>query len=200
VPGKPGTAPRFLDSVPEGRSPSSRPLGLLEEVRRLTGENYARCIQCGRCTAGCPLAPDMDLSPTRVMRLLQRGEVERAARSLTIWFCVSCQVCTTRCSQEVEIASTMDALREVARRHGLQHPQSRDILAFHRSLLRVVRRYGRLHELPLVVGYKLRTGHLLQDALLAPRLLLRGKIRLLPRKTAGVEAVRRVFRRCGVSL
>jgi heterodisulfide reductase subunit C len=173
---------------------------LLAEFRQLSTENYARCTQCGRCTAGCPLASDMDLSPTRVLRSLQLGQVERAAQSLAIWFCVSCQVCTTRCPQEVDIAHTMDSLRELARRHGLEHPGSRDILSFHRSLLRVVRRYGRLREFPLVRGYKLRTWHFFQDLLVAPRLFFRGKIRLLPKEIAGVEAVRQVFARSGVPL
>lgn len=142
----------------------------------------------------------MDHSPARVLRLLQLGQVERACRSLAIWFCVSCQVCTTRCPQEVDIAGTMDALRELARRHRFEHPGGRDILAFHRSLLRVVRRYGRLHEFPLIRSYKLRTGHLLQDVLVAPRMFIRGKIRLLSRKIEGAEAVRRLFERSGVSL
>jgi len=173
---------------------------LREDFRQLSSENYARCTQCGRCTAGCPLASDMDFPPARVLRFLQLDQVERAARSLAIWFCVSCQVCTTRCPQEVDIARTMDSLRELARRHSLEHPGSGDILSFHRSLLRVVRRYGRLHEFPLVRSYKLRTGHFFQDLLVAPRLFFRGKIRLRPRKIAGVEAVRRAFARSGVPL
>jgi heterodisulfide reductase subunit C len=142
----------------------------------------------------------MDFPPTRVLRFLQLGQVERAARSLAIWFCVSCQVCTTRCPQEVDIAHAMDSLRELARGHGLEHPGSRDILSFHRSLLAVVHRYGRLREFPLVRSYKLRTGHFFQDVLVAPRLFFRGKIRLLPGQIAGVEAVRRVFARSGVLL
>lgn len=198
APGANTASPGSSARGPRTSTASDEPL--LDELYLLTGENYARCNQCGRCTAGCPLATDMDHSPARVLRLLQLGQVERACRSLAIWFCVSCQVCTTRCPQEVDIAGTMDALRELARRHRLEHPGGRDILAFHRSLLRVVRRYGRLHEFPLIRSYKLRTGHLLQDVLVAPRMFIRGKIRLLPRKIEGAEAVRRLFERSGVSL
>jgi len=195
--GSPRAKPFIVEQTAAAGDQSTR---LWEEFRQLTSENFARCTQCGRCTAGCPLASDMDLSPTRVLRSLQLGQVERAARSLAIWFCVSCQVCTTRCPQEVDIAHTMDSLRELARRHGLEHPGSRDILSFHRSLLAVVRRYGRLREFPLVRGYKLRTWHFFQDLLVAPRLFFRGKIHLLPKEIAAVEAVRQVFARSGVPL
>ena len=30
-----------------------------------------KCYQCGKCSAGCPVADEMDLPPSMVMRLLQ---------------------------------------------------------------------------------------------------------------------------------
>ena len=33
--------------------------------------NAQKCYQCGKCSAGCPVADEMDLPPSMVMRLLQ---------------------------------------------------------------------------------------------------------------------------------
>ncbi|MCX8127053.1 MAG: heterodisulfide reductase subunit C, partial [Dehalococcoidia bacterium] len=41
-----------------------------EQVERLSGENVARCYQCGKCSAGCPVAFAMDLAPRRIMRAI----------------------------------------------------------------------------------------------------------------------------------
>ena len=54
-------------------------------VLRDTGESVARCYQCGKCAAGCPLAVEMDLPPSQVLRLLQLalpGVRRKALRSL----------------------------------------------------------------------------------------------------------------------
>ncbi len=83
---------------------------------------------------------------------------------------------------------------------GLAHPKAKDILAFHRAFLETIRRGGRLHEVGLIASYKLKTGHLLQDVLMAPRLLARGKLNPLPHGIAGKEAVRRIFERCATGI
>ena len=38
----------------------------------------AHCYQCGKCSAGCPMADQMDRLPNRLVRLVQMGRVERA--------------------------------------------------------------------------------------------------------------------------
>jgi len=42
-------------------------------VHQRTGTRPLDCYQCGRCAAGCPqnVPGEMDISPTRIMRLLQ---------------------------------------------------------------------------------------------------------------------------------
>src|SRR5208282_717492 len=72
----------------------------------------ADCYQCGKCTAGCPVAMHMDVAPNQVVRLVQLGEWEKALQSRAIWECVGCQTCSTRCPKEVDCAGVMDALRE----------------------------------------------------------------------------------------
>ncbi len=172
--------------------------GLATEVQEATGESVLKCYQCGKCTAGCPLAAEADHSPNQILRLLQLGlpELEeQALRSLSIWLCLTCETCAARCPQEVDLPRIMEYLRQESLRRGLVHPKAKDILAFHESFLDSIRKGGRLHEVGLIAGYKLRTLHLLQDVLVAPRLLKRGKLKLLPHSIPGRAAVRRLFER-----
>ncbi|MCK5552076.1 MAG: heterodisulfide reductase subunit C, partial [Deltaproteobacteria bacterium] len=41
------------------------------EILALSGEDASRCVQCGKCTAGCPIAPEMDMKPSQVLRHIQ---------------------------------------------------------------------------------------------------------------------------------
>jgi heterodisulfide reductase subunit C len=182
--------------------PSGTLAGLIVEM---TGESPVKCYQCGRCAAGCPqnVPGEMDISPTRIMRLLQlevafanddgRGAAyaQKALNSDTPWLCAGCLACTTRCPQGVDIAGTMDVLRQEGLRRGATSTSKRvhDIQALHRVFIAGALKRGRLHELSLVMGYKLRTGHLMQDAALGPAMMKRGKIHILPGKAVDTQRV-----------
>ena len=90
-------------------------------IKEISGEDVRACYQCGKCTAGCPLAPAMDLMPNQILRLLQVGEYDEALKSRTIWQCASCLTCAARCPKSVDPARVMDALRTILMRKGLQH-------------------------------------------------------------------------------
>ena len=152
-------------------------------VKEKTGVSASRCYQCGKCSAGCPAAQQMDYPPSLLLRHLQTGlasDDEKVLGSYTIWLCLSCQACIARCPMEVDLPTVMDALRAESLRRKLAHPRAKDIVAFHRSFLDTIRRFGRLWEVGLVAEYKLRTWHLLQDVALAPAMLMRGKLPLVP--------------------
>ena len=169
------------------------------QLQQATGESVYECYQCGKCTAGCPLAAEMDYAPNQVLRLLQLGipELEEEVlSSLAIWLCLTCEQCATRCPQEVELPKIMEYLRQQAVKRGTVHPKARDILAFYESFLDTIKRGGRLHEVGLIAEYKLKTRHLLQDVLVAPKLLFRGKLSILPHAIEGQEAVKRIFEKC----
>ena len=110
-----------------------------EEVEARSGINPARCYQCGKCTAGCPMTFAMDLDPARVMRLVQLGQRDQALQSHTIWLCASCETCTTRCPQEIDTARVMDALRILARERTTQAEGDR---LYQQGLLSSVRGAG----------------------------------------------------------
>ena len=161
-----------------------------------TGVKPARCYQCGKCAAGCPMADQMDPAPCQTLRMLQLGfpELDRKVlQSEGIWLCLSCGTCHTRCPQEVDLPAVMDFLRREAVRLDLAHPRSRDILAFHRAFLDTIGATGRVFELGLVANYKLRTGQLFKDALLAPRMIAKGKLGFTPHVVKDKATVKRIF-------
>jgi heterodisulfide reductase subunit C len=184
--------------VAAGAHTAVRTDNLASELKAAIGQSVFDCYQCGKCTAGCPLASQMDYMPHQILRLLQHTEKhtdEQALRSFSIWLCVGCQTCVSRCPQEVDLPKVMDYLRQQSHQRRLAHPAARDILAFHEAFLASIRRHGRLHEVGLIASYKFRTGHFLQDVATAPKLLARGKLRLLAQGCPGRKAVARIFER-----
>ncbi len=94
---------------------------IISEIKAISGVDVRACYQCGKCTAGCPMASAMDLMPNQILRLLQLGEHEQALKSRTIWQCASCLTCAARCPKEVDPARVMDALRTILMRQGAVH-------------------------------------------------------------------------------
>lgn len=168
-----------------------------------TSIQVADCYQCGKCTAGCPVALNMDLAPNQVVRLAQLGKWEKALESRAIWECVGCQTCSTRCPKEVDCAGVMDALREASLVRGMAAAEKFPVVAFQRIFLENIRRNGRLHELELIGEFKMdvvlhtgRLGFLFKDAGLAPQLGKREKLHLIPGKARDRKVVDRIFKRC----
>ncbi len=160
---------------------------ILEDVEKLSGQDVRNCYQCGKCSAGCPIAEDMDLPPNQVMRYLQLGLSDELLRSRTIRLCVSCETCTTRCPREVDLAAVMDALRQIAIREGVRSPE-RAVTLFNRIFLSLVKKYGRVFEMELIGRFNTGTLNFFKDAAKGPVLFLKGRLNLFPsfrgRKTA----------------
>jgi heterodisulfide reductase subunit C2 len=161
----------------------------------MTGQNAAKCYQCGKCSAGCPMAEETLLRPHDVMRLIQRDERDRLLQSADLWLCLTCETCTSRCPNGLDPARVMDALRELATAEAPGHTP-RPIAAFHKSFLDEVRRTGRMGEFGLVARYKMRTGQLTKDVGAVPSMVTRGKLKPLSPSIKGVRDVRRIFAAC----
>jgi heterodisulfide reductase subunit C2 len=171
---------------------------LATEIEAATGINPATCYQCGKCSAGCPMASESDLRPHQVMRRVMYGSRERALQDESIWLCLTCETCSARCPNGCDPARVIDAVRELALESG-QAQMPRSIGAFHRAFLEQIRTNGRLHEVGLVMDYKLKTGDLMKDVTNAPAMFARGKLNLRADKIEGVSEVRRIFQQCGVT-
>ena len=157
-----------------------------------------KCYQCGKCSAGCPVASDMDLPPSTVMRLLQTEipeNDEKVLRSHSIWLCVTCEMCLSRCPMEIDIPSMMDFLRQKSRSEKKVNSKAKNIIAFHKSFLNSIRFTGRLYELGLIIDYKRQSLNMMQDISLAPRMISRGKLHLFPEMIKEKAHLARIFKK-----
>ena len=165
--------------------------GLLDYLRA-KGVPVDACYQCLRCTAGCPMLSFMDQGPNRIIRLVQYGLDEEVMASNTLWMCASCQTCTTRCPNEIEIAHVMDLLRQESSRREAPCPEP-EVAKFHRAFVKSIRR-GRVHELSLIGRYKLSTGRLTDDTKLGLEMFRRGRIKLLPERVPHAYEIKVLFK------
>lgn len=83
----------------------------LAEILKISGEMINDCMQCGKCTAGCPATMGMDILPHQIIRDLQLGQVEKVLESKSIWICASCFACAARCPRNVDLSRLMEAAR-----------------------------------------------------------------------------------------
>ena len=165
---------------------------LLSKIERECG-NINVCFQCRKCSAGCPVAHEMDLLPSQIIHAVRLGMMEQVLKSRTIWLCASCETCTTRCPQEVDIAKVMDSLRAMAVREGIK-PAVPQVRAFHASALQSIRMFGRMYELGMLGMMKLRTGEYMKDKDLGMKMLKKGKMKLFP-TPKNVFKINRIFSR-----
>ena len=170
---------------------------LAGKIQEETGIEVNHCYQCGKCSAGCPVVSEMDITSSAVMRLLQYAEDEtdqELLQSESIWLCLSCEMCISRCPMQIDIPKVMDFLRQESIRKNAGNKKSRNIVRFHRAFMDMVKTTGRSYEIGLMVDYKLRSGTLLQDMALAPKMLAKGKLPILPEQIKNKKEVKRLFK------
>lgn len=164
----------------------------LRIVRHLSRQGIDLCYQCWCCASGCPFAKHMDLTPNQVLRLIQFGRIEEVLSCRSIWICVGCHTCSSQCPNCIDIASVMDALRQLAIREGIV-PAENEVYQFHKYIYGSIQRHGRLNKLEAMAQYKLGTGQLFTDLQVGFRMLTKGKLELLPQRIAGRPELARIF-------
>lgn len=84
----------------------------VREIETISGQSLLACNQCGKCSAGCPVAFSMDILPNQVLRMAQLG-IEDVLDAQTIWTCAACLTCVARCPKGIDLPRIMEALRVV---------------------------------------------------------------------------------------
>ncbi|MHC4437045.1 MAG: 4Fe-4S dicluster domain-containing protein [Planctomycetota bacterium] len=166
---------------------------LAEAVMAECGQNVNVCYQCGKCAAGCPLSYEMDYKPAQLIHAIRLGMDDLVFKSTTMWLCASCETCTTRCPQEVDVAKVMDAVKITSVRRGIK-PTIPQVAAFYRATLANIKMCGRMYEVGMIADYKMRTFEFFKDMKLGMKMFKKGKLKLVPSLT-GALRTRKIFNR-----
>ena len=170
--------------------------GFGEKIAKLAwGEKLFSCIQCGTCSATCPVSQYMDYTPRRIIAMVREGFRDEVLHSQTIWLCASCYSCTVDCPKEIKITDVMYALKQEAIAQGL-YPKRFPIPILAREFFRGVERSGRSSEGPLMVRLFLKTNPLgmLKNIPIAWRLWRTGRLSLREEGTRQKGTVRTLLR------
>ncbi|MDM8000863.1 MAG: 4Fe-4S dicluster domain-containing protein [Dehalococcoidia bacterium] len=165
-------------------------------VEKQSGQRVLDCYQCGKCSAGCPVDYAMDLGPRQVMRYIQMGLKKEVMQSTTIWLCIGCETCSSRCPAKIDIARVMESLRILAAAEGTTASE-KQIDLFHRTFLDTIRRYGRAHEFSLAAAYTLKSRNFFGNLDAAQTMFSKGKLVIIPPKVEGAAWVKTVFSKTG---
>ena len=71
----------------------------------------AACIQCGKCTGGCPVSPKSALNPRALVYQMLRGEDFELVAREELWDCTTCSTCGLRCPKGVKAVDLIIGLR-----------------------------------------------------------------------------------------
>jgi heterodisulfide reductase subunit C len=132
----------------------------LDEVKATPGgEHILACIQCGTCTGSCPMASVMEYPPRKIIAMIRAGMREEVLSSNSMWFCLSCYMCTARCPRGVKPTEIAHALESLANQQGFRIGGT-STPSLYRSFVGSIKDNGRVHEFGMMLKYYLLTNPL----------------------------------------
>ena len=158
-------------------------------------ERIVHCMQCGSCSGSCPNGPDMEYTPRTLFALIAAGQRDRVLSANTMWCCVSCYACTTRCPQNIPITEIMYALKRLSLREGLTAKTDAPALA--RTFTGLLEKYGRSFEFGLASRYYLfnKPMAMLKMGPLGLSMFTRGRMSLVPAKIRQLDQLHAIIKK-----
>lgn len=91
------------------------------KVRKTSGIDIFKCIQCGTCSAVCPMGDHMDIVPRKFIHMCRLRLRDRVVASNTPWICAACSECLVRCPNGVDIPKVMESIRLLTQRNNINY-------------------------------------------------------------------------------
>jgi len=174
--------------------PGSR---LLAEVIAETpgGERIVHCLQCGSCGGSCPSGADMEYTPRTLFAMINADRRDEVLSANTMWACVSCYFCTTRCPQKIPITEIMYTLKRMAIREG--KAKGEDAPALARTFTDLVEKYGRAYEVGIALFYlgMKKPMAALRAGPMGVSMFLKGRMALLPQRIQRIDQLQAIIRK-----
>jgi heterodisulfide reductase subunit C len=164
-----------------------------DELLNVIEPNIYYCYQCGKCTAGCPLSDIYDYQPNEIIRLIQLNKIDTIINSNSVYLCASCEICSSRCPQQVNISAVMNHIRIKSWEYKVF--KLKETSNFYTIFLRIIEKFGRSFEPLLILTLNLLNKRFFNDLDLIPGILTRRKIRLIPEFTSSRKEVAKIIRK-----
>jgi heterodisulfide reductase subunit C len=116
------------------------------------GEKLFGCIQCGNCSAACPMSVYMDYTPRKIIAMVRAGFRQEVLSNRTVWLCASCYQCTVECPKGIKITDVMYALKREAIENKV-HLKNFPVPILAKAFFGEVKRRGRISEAYLLIRY-----------------------------------------------
>jgi heterodisulfide reductase subunit C2 len=168
--------------------------GIINAVKEISGVDISSCLQCKKCTNGCPLVNMVDTPPSDIIRKLQLKAGDELLESKLVWMCASCETCFSRCPMKIDMAAVMDAMQILASKKKIAFEKD-EVKKMNESFLNSVRLFGRTYDIGMIMGFKLKTMNLMQDSDKMPAMLFKRKIAFFPNIGSDKRSVRQIFKR-----
>jgi heterodisulfide reductase subunit D len=91
----------------------------MEQAVPLTQRQINYCMECGVCTASCPVSRELpSFSPRQIIKRAMIDPDGDLLQSRELWACLTCARCSSRCPVEIDFPEFNRSYREKARKEG----------------------------------------------------------------------------------
>lgn len=160
------------------------------------GKRVLSCIQCGTCTATCPVSKIFEHSPRQIFLMVRNGMKDRVMNDKTPWICASCYKCTVNCPAQIKITEVMYRLKRMALKNNMVTKKA-DINLFYKAFLNQVLKHGRSYEVGLLMQYMMfnHPVDMIKQVPLGMKMFMEGSMPLMPHKIKKMKEFKKIVKK-----